>query len=152
MSTTPNKPIDISRAHWALLVDRSKSCPHARVVIEMCGNGKPIADALAEVFIDVVSSGERADDLYPLENLYAPPSDCRGCGGPLLPEQRRIADGCPCNSRRGINHGLVAKNTCTCVVCDPEQTGSTRYPVQPTLAPQPEARPVLPTLPGKDGE
>jgi uncharacterized protein (DUF433 family) len=57
---------------------------------------------------------------------------CRACGKALLPENTRtVADGCPCNSRRGINHGLVPKNTCTCVECDPEQTGSTRYPPTP---------------------
>lgn len=57
------------------------------------------------------------------------PDSCRACGGMILPENRRVADGCPCNSPRGVNHGLVPKNTCTCVVCDPDQTGSTRYPV-----------------------
>jgi hypothetical protein len=54
---------------------------------------------------------------------------CRGCGKPLLWENIRIADGCPCNSARGINHGLVPQDTCTCLVCDPKQTGSTRYSV-----------------------
>lgn len=58
-----------------------------------------------------------------------PPDLCRACEGMLLPENRRIADCCPCNAPRGANHGLVPKNTCTCVECDPEQTGSTRYPV-----------------------
>lgn len=53
---------------------------------------------------------------------------CRGCPRRLERENIRIADGCPCNSARGINHGIVPKNTCTCVECDPEQTGSTRYP------------------------
>lgn len=52
---------------------------------------------------------------------------CRGCQNMLLLENLRIADGCPCNSPRGVNHGLVPKNTCTCQVCDPAQTGSTRY-------------------------
>ena len=55
-------------------------------------------------------------------------SNCRFCNKPLLQENYRIADGCPCNAGRGINHGLVPKDTCTCVECDPEQTGSTRYP------------------------
>lgn len=72
------------------------------------------------------------DDLYPGEdpvegfhygmNLDA----CRGCSKGLLPENRIMADGCPCNSGRGVNHGLVAKNTCTCIECDPAQTGSSR--------------------------
>jgi hypothetical protein len=57
------------------------------------------------------------------------PDLCRGCGGMLLPENRWIADCCACNAPRGINHGLVPKNTCTCSVCDPAQTGSTRYPI-----------------------
>lgn len=57
-------------------------------------------------------------------------AECRDCGKPLLPENDRIADGCPCNSPRGINHGLVSKETCTCSECDPEQTGSTRRAAQ----------------------
>ncbi len=73
------------------------------------------------------------DDLYPGEdpNILCNLDACRGCGEGLLPENRRIADGCPCNSRRGINHGLVAKNTCTCVECDPAQTGSSRVKARP---------------------
>ncbi len=47
---------------------------------------------------------------------------------PLLPENANIADGCPCNSGRGVNHGLVLKDTCTCITCDPAQTGSVRKP------------------------
>jgi hypothetical protein len=58
-----------------------------------------------------------------------PPDSCRYCGRALLPENRWIADCCSCNAPRGINHGLVPKNTCTCDVCDPAQTGSTRYPI-----------------------
>lgn len=62
------------------------------------------------------------------KGLYSSnPESCRGCGAMILPENRRIADCCTCNSKRGINHGLVPKNTCTCVLCDPSQTGSTRY-------------------------
>jgi hypothetical protein len=58
---------------------------------------------------------------------------CRGCGATRLLDETSlsIADGCPCNSPRGVNHGLVPKNTCTCLECDPEQTGSTRHP--PTI-------------------
>ncbi len=37
-----------------------------------------------------------------------------------------IADGCPCNSPRGVNHGIIPFFACTCEVCDPEQTGSAR--------------------------
>lgn len=43
---------------------------------------------------------------------------CRGCGRELDPECT-VADGCPCNSPRGINHGLVPEHTCTCPICDP---------------------------------
>lgn len=51
------------------------------------------------------------------------------CGAPISPDNHdKIADGCPCNTPRGINHGLVPKNTCTCEECDPEQTGSVRKP------------------------
>lgn len=51
---------------------------------------------------------------------------CRGCGKPLFKRNARIADGCPCNSNRGINHGLVPVKACTCKECDPEETGSSR--------------------------
>ncbi len=53
---------------------------------------------------------------------------CRSCGDELKPECAWIADGCPCNAPRGTNHGIVARRTCTCALCDPEQTGSTRAP------------------------
>jgi hypothetical protein len=52
---------------------------------------------------------------------------CIGCGEFLKLENFRIADGCPCNTPRGINHGRVPVDTCTCTTCDPAQTGSTRY-------------------------
>lgn len=52
---------------------------------------------------------------------------CRHCGQDLLPENAMMADGCPCNSGRGINHGIVDVLTCTCKVCDPEETGGSRF-------------------------
>lgn len=51
---------------------------------------------------------------------------CRGCRKALLKENERLADCCQCNAQRGINHGLVPKEVCTCVECDPEQTGVSR--------------------------
>jgi hypothetical protein len=66
------------------------------------------------------------DDQYPNFGLTEKLDDCRYCAQPLLPRNLRIADGCPCNAPRGVNHGLVPKNTCTCVLCDPAQIGSTR--------------------------
>lgn len=51
---------------------------------------------------------------------------CRGCGASLDAANDRLADGCPCNAPRGINHGLVPANVCTCAVCDAAQTGSVR--------------------------
>jgi hypothetical protein len=51
---------------------------------------------------------------------------CRACGKPLLPESSGVADGCPCNAPRGVNHGIVPVNVCTCVECDPAQTGAVR--------------------------
>jgi hypothetical protein len=61
---------------------------------------------------------------------------CRACGLLLLLKNQAIADGCPCNSVRGINHGLVPKDVCTCVLCDPAQTGSSRMsPVAETHEP-----------------
>jgi len=62
---------------------------------------------------------------------------CRGCGRQLLPPDTGIADACTCNSPRGINHGLVPVNVCTCKECDPAETGSVRKP-QPIT----EATPV----------
>jgi hypothetical protein len=63
-----------------------------------------------------------------IDNALATTSaNCRGCAAPLSSFNfDKIADGCPCNSGRGVNHGLVPKNTCTCVECDPAQTGSVR--------------------------
>ncbi len=54
---------------------------------------------------------------------------CRGCGKPLGTDRwaARLADGCPCNSPRGINHGLVDRKTCTCIECDPSESGSSRF-------------------------
>ncbi len=66
------------------------------------------------------------------------PNVCQGCGKPLLPENfAGVADGCPCNNPRGINHGLVPRDTCTCIECDPHQTGSARTPQadEPDMAP-----------------
>lgn len=57
---------------------------------------------------------------------------CRGCGVPIRFTEDgylvndRVADGCSCNSPRGINHGLVPAYVCTCSFCDPAQTGSVR--------------------------
>ena len=42
---------------------------------------------------------------------------CRGCNQPLKAENAWMSDGCPCNSERGINHGLVPKEVCTCEEC-----------------------------------
>jgi hypothetical protein len=55
--------------------------------------------------------------------LPSPLSPCRGCGKQLRFEDYRIADGCPCNSARGVNHGIVPVATCTCEKCDPEHWG-----------------------------
>lgn len=49
---------------------------------------------------------------------------CQACGRPLTDD--RVADGCPCNSPRGVNHGVVPAYVCTCPECDPDQTGSAR--------------------------
>lgn len=74
------------------------------------------------------------DDTHAMGNVPCPECSgdfehCRGCGKSLVPENQCIADGCPCNSPRGINHGLVPVLTCTCPICDPAQTGSVRRPV-----------------------
>ena len=72
--------------------------------------------------------------------LYAREHKCRACNQTLELENFRIADGCPCNAPRGINHGLVPILTCTCESCDPKQTGSTRY-WELTALEQPQAEP-----------
>ena len=51
----------------------------------------------------------------------------RLCGEWLKFENLTVADGCPCNHPRGINHGIVLKEICTCIECDPEETGASRY-------------------------
>lgn len=68
------------------------------------------------------------------ENKIPPPAlraalgkKCRACNIDLDVTNWHIADGCPCNSERGVNHGLVPRETCTCVSCDPHQSGSSRY-------------------------
>lgn len=43
---------------------------------------------------------------------------CQGCGKPILKANLTMSDGCPCNSPRGVNHGLVPKSTCACDACD----------------------------------
>lgn len=53
---------------------------------------------------------------------------CKACGRPLYLRNLAVADGCPCNSPRGVNHGLVPVAVCTCNECDPAQTGGTRVP------------------------
>jgi len=52
---------------------------------------------------------------------------CMHCGNLIHPNNYWMADGCPCNSRRGMNHGIVPPDVCTCDVCDPEETGTSRY-------------------------
>lgn len=66
-----------------------------------------------------------ADIEAAVQTLTSRPN-CRACGASLLPPSSGIADGCPCNAPRGVNHGLVEKYSCTCDICDPAQTGSTR--------------------------
>lgn len=53
----------------------------------------------------------------PVPELPRPTAVCRACGEPLVPENSRVADGCPCNSPRGVNHGLVPAGVCACDSC-----------------------------------
>lgn len=71
--------------------------------------------------------------------LYGQQNPCRACGAVLVMDNYRMADGCPCNSGRGVNHGLVPILTCTCAECNPYQTGG---PV-----PTPEAETGVPVRP-----
>ena len=79
-----------------------------------------------------VEAGGLCLDCRQIKNraLLSQDNRCRGCGELLDWRNLRVADMCPCNSGRGINHGLVPPKTCTCVECDPQQTGSTRYESQ----------------------
>jgi len=61
---------------------------------------------------------------------------CRGCGR-VLDMKANLCDGCPCNSPKGINHGLVPKRLCTCPECDPEQTGAPRPVIRPAVPREP---------------
>lgn len=54
---------------------------------------------------------------------------CRGCGTPLSGINVGVADMCPCNNPRGINHGIVPHDVCTCPVCDPGESGSSRISI-----------------------
>lgn len=78
-------------------------------------------------------------------------SACRGCGKLLLENNYPLADGCPCNSPRGINHDLVPDDVCTCVICDPKQTGSSRRR-DPALAQAPKEPPPVATKVYEGGE
>jgi hypothetical protein len=71
-----------------------------------------------ELAADIRTRAKRATDRSEI---------CRGCGLVLHDTNRTMADGCHCNSRRGINHGRVDKLVCTCAECDPAQTGSSRW-------------------------
>jgi len=76
-----------------------------------------------------VDTGGLCLDCRQIKNtfLFGQQNACRGCGKILEWKHLRFADMCPCNSARGVNHGLVPPKTCTCIECDPAQTGSTRY-------------------------
>lgn len=71
------------------------------------------------------------DPSFVPEASHAPPARsrqalvCRGCGQMLRPENMHVADGCQCAAPRGINHGVVAAETCACAECDP---GQARHP------------------------
>lgn len=52
---------------------------------------------------------------------------CRGCGEELDSANHVIADGCPCNSKGGLNHGLVPEYVCCCDKCFPDSNETHRY-------------------------
>ncbi len=52
-----------------------------------------------------------------IDVAHLPPRLCRGCKSPILPRNHWMADGCPCATARGVNHGLVSASICTCAVC-----------------------------------
>lgn len=69
---------------------------------------------------------------------------CRGCNRPISDD--RLADGCPCNSPRGVNHGVVPAYVCTCPECDPAETGSVRERPADVQALHTREREVWPTV------
>jgi hypothetical protein len=78
-------------------------------------------------FIRAIRPSGNVSGIKALASISPDGVQCRGCGKPLQAEKHPgVADGCPCNSPRGINHGLVPSNVCTCKECDPAQTGSAR--------------------------
>ena len=83
--------------------------------------------------------GLLGDPLRPFAQCpsHPDPPRCRGCIRFLKPENATMADGCPCNSPRGINHGLVPSEVCCCKVCDPTETGASRQ--------RPQAEPLRPS-------
>ncbi len=74
------------------------------------------------------SLSEFVIDLHQQLKLLMERYTCHGCGKLLEMTSLalRTCDGCPCNSPRGINHGIVAKEVCTCAECDPKQLGASR--------------------------
>ena len=67
-------------------------------------------------------------DMAPTASAPGSPPRCRGCSRYLRALFTVLPDGCPCNSARGMNHGLVDPLVCTCAECDPAQTGASRWP------------------------
>ena len=88
-----------------------------------------------------VAVGRETEHNCPRQLSVTP--SCRACGAPLLPESSNVADGCPCNAPRGVNHGLVSTVTCTCKECDPAQTGSSRLGSAAPPAPQGETEAAI---------
>jgi len=95
--------------------------------------GLLFGSGVSQAEILVLTAKEKGIDLEPFAKELAKVIDdlatrvCLGCGQYLKPTNLTVADGCPCNSRRGVNHGRVPRETCTCAECDPVQTGSSRY-------------------------
>lgn len=88
--------------------------------------------------LDALTAGAAGFDRFAPSGEAETEQRCIGCSALLLTANfDGIADGCPCNSSRGINHGLVPKHTCTCEECDPAQTGSVRKLSEQPQAPEP---------------
>lgn len=92
-----------------------------------CEKGHEYTDVLARGGCPLCEEVFRMDVERFNRPIESPPDACRGCGKQLVPYDNNIfADGCPCNSERGVNHGLVMSEVCTCKICDPAQTGASR--------------------------
>jgi hypothetical protein len=77
---------------------------------------KEAALAARSLAIEVIVNAHRPEPASTTKMVV-----CRGCGKELHFDGIPRADGCPCNSPRGINHGIVPPYLCACKLCRSER-------------------------------